>query len=424
MIFFDGVNDMITLSKENITDYLKEKIPDLDYSKPLIISAVGEGSEEEDGDGYINFVFRVSDGKRKLILKQGRTEGRVAGFKDMSLERTAIEYDYMKIGRVIVPEYLPELYFYDDENLVFAVEDVSYLKISRFQLNKSAMFPKMAQQAAEYLAKIHFYTSDYYLDTEIFRKLQIRFTNHKMRRFFDDQTFINRDCGDTGAVGFELDPEYADDIRSMVFDPRVVLERYKLRELYMRKAEVLLHADFHTSNIFVDKEQMKVIDMEYTFFGPAAYDLGYLESHLLSQCVCGAFRPFDSLQDRIAFVSYILATMQQVFTEYCKVFFDCWDNDAKTFYQGIPGMQEHVEKQLLQDMIGFCANSNIFRCAGNINYPEYDDLTDKEAKRNATILSLQMDHKSILHREKYQNIQEWIEDLLSMMKEFLANNGN
>ena len=149
MIFFDGVNDMITLSKENITDYLKEKIPDLDYSKPLIISAVGEGSEEEDGDGYINFVFRVSDGKRKLILKQGRTEGRVAGFKDMSLERTAIEYDYMKIGRVIVPEYLPELYFYDDENLVFAVEDVSYLKISRFQLNKSAMFPKMAQQAAE-----------------------------------------------------------------------------------------------------------------------------------------------------------------------------------------------------------------------------------------------------------------------------------
>ena len=43
-----------------------------------------------------------------------------------------MEYNYMKIGRVIVPEYLPELYFYDDENLVFAVEDVSYLKISRF----------------------------------------------------------------------------------------------------------------------------------------------------------------------------------------------------------------------------------------------------------------------------------------------------
>ena len=143
---------MITLSKENITDYLKEKMPYLDFSKPLVISAIGEGSLEEDGDGYINFVFRVSDGNWKIILKQARRDGRVAGFKDMSLERAAIEYDYMKIGSVIVPEYLPKLYFYDEKNLAFAVEDVSHLKISRFQLNKSVIFPKIAQQAAEYLA--------------------------------------------------------------------------------------------------------------------------------------------------------------------------------------------------------------------------------------------------------------------------------
>ena len=110
--------------------------------------------------------------------------------------------------------------------------------------------------------------------------------------------------------------------------------------------------------------------------------------------------------------------MQQIFSEYCRVFFECWNADAKPIYQGVPGMQEYVQKQLLQDMIGFCANSNIFRCAGNINYPEYDDLTDKKAKQNATVLSLQMDHHMLLSRAKYQNIQEWIEDLLNMMKTF------
>ena len=67
---------MITLTKANITDYLKEHMPDLDYSRPLIISEIGEGTPEEDGDGYVNFVFRVSDGKRKMILKQGRSVGR------------------------------------------------------------------------------------------------------------------------------------------------------------------------------------------------------------------------------------------------------------------------------------------------------------------------------------------------------------
>ena len=415
---------MITLTKENITAYLKEKMPCLDFSKPLIISAIGEGSLEDDGDGYINFVYRVSDGKMKLILKQARKDGRVANLHDMSLDRAALEYDYMKLARVIVPEYMPELYFYDAENLVFAVEDVSHLKIARFQLNKSVMFPKMAGQIAEYLAKIHFYTSDYYLDTETFRKLQVRFMNSKMRAVFDDMAFGNRDVDGSGRMGFELDPDYADYIRDLVFDPKVVLERYKLRDLFMRKAEVLLHGDFHTSNVFVDQEDLKVIDMEYAFFGPAAYDLGYQESHLLSQVTCGAFRPFPSEEERWTFVSYALATMQHLFEEYCRVFFACWDADAKPIYQNVPGLQEHVKKQLLQNMIGYCSSSNLFRCAGGHgNYPEYDDLTDADAKRNATLISILMDHRMMLCREDYKDVQEWIDDLLNMLKEFIAQVG-
>lgn len=409
---------MIILTKENITDYLRTKMPDLDYSRPLIISAIGEGSAEDDGDGYVNYVFRVSDGKRKMILKQGRSVGRVTGFTGMSLERTSIEYDYMKIGRVIVPEYIPELYFYDDENLVFAVEDVSYLKISRFQMNKSEMFPKMAAQAADYLARMHFYTSDYYLDTEVFRKLQLRFMNSKMREFFDNQTFISRDCGEEGDYGFELNPEYAQITRDLILDPRVVLERHKLRDLYMRKAEALLHADFHTSNIFVDKEQLKAIDMEFAYYGPAAYDLGYLQANLLSQCACGVFRSFETQEKRIEFISFILSTMQLLFTEYCRVFFESWNKDAKPIYQEVPGLQEYVQKQLLQDMIGFCANSHIFRCAADIRYPEYDDLQDEAAIRNAKILSLMMDHQMILRRTEYKDVQEWIADLLNMMQTY------
>ena len=413
---------MITLTKENITDYLRKQMPDLDFSKPLIISEIGEGTAEEDGDGYVNYVFRVSDGKRKMILKQGRSVSRVTGHTGIDLARTSIEYDYMKIGQVIVPEYIPELYFYDDENLVFAVEDVSYLKICRFQLNKSEIFPKMAKQAADYLARMHFYTSDYYLDTETFRRLQVRFMNSKMRKFFDDRTFISFDCGEgdpTEEFGFELNPLYAEETRKLILDPRVILERHKLRELYMRKAEALLHADFHTSNVFVSKEQLKAIDMEFTFFGPAAYDLGYLQANLLSQCASGVFRSFESQQERLEFVSFILATMQELFTEYCNVFFACWNKDAKPIYQDVPGLQEYVQKQLLQDMIGFCANSHIFRCAADIGYPEYDDLKDKEKIRNAKLLSLAMDHRMILRRAEYPNAEAWIDDMLALVKEFL-----
>ena len=113
--------------------------------------------------------------------------------------------------------------------------------------------------------------------------------------------------------------------------------------------------------------------------------------------------------------------MQTIYTEYCRVFFDCWNKDAKPIYQDVPGLQEYVKKQLLQDMIGFCANSHIFRCAAAIGYPEYDDLKDKEAIRNAKVLSLMMDHQMILHREEYPDVEAWIADLLAMIKVYMTH---
>lgn len=404
---------MFVLTKENITEYLKKHMPGLDYSKPLTISAIGEGTEEEDGDGYLNFIYRVSDGTCNLILKQGRSEGRVAGFSDLSSERSRLEYESMELRKAIAPEYIPELYFFDAENRIFATEDVSYLQISRFQLNKSIMFPELAKHAAAFLAKMHFYTSDYYLDTETFRNLKIHFNNHKMRSIFDDMVFVSHPYGTEGE-GFEIREELDPYVRDIVMDPAVVLERYKMRDLFMNKSEALIHGDFHTSNIFVGQGLMKVIDMEYAFCGPVAFDLGYLESHLMSQFICAAFRSYDTEQERQEFQAYILASMQQLFEDYCRNFFAHWKEDAKHIYQNVEGLMESVQANLLKDMIGFCATSNLFRCTSIIDYPEYDALDDPVKRRHAVVLSALMDQRMLLHREKYKNVEEFIDEMLGI----------
>lgn len=404
---------MFVLTKENITEYLKKHMPDLDYSKPLTISAIGEGSEEEDGDGYLNFIYRVSDGTCNLILKQGRSEGRVALFQDLSSERNRLEYEYMKLCQSIAPEYVPKLHFFDVENRIFATEDVSYLQIARFQLNKSETFPRLAEQAAKFMAKMHFYTSDYYLDTETFRELKIHFNNHKMRSIFDEMMFISYAHGTEGEV-FQIREELDAYIRDIVLDPAVILERYKLRDLYMNKAEALIHGDFHTSNMFVGQDEMKVIDMEYVFCGPMAFDVGYLEGHLLSQFICAAFREYDTEQDRKEFQAYILASMQQLFDDYCREFFSYWDADAKKLYQNVAGLKETVKANLLKDMIGFCASTHMYRCTGIVDYPEYDALSDSITKRHAVILSTLMDRRMLLNREKYKNVEEFIDEMLKM----------
>lgn len=113
----------------------------------------------------------------------------------------------------------------------------------------------------------HFYTSDFYLDTEVFRKLDVHFTNHKMRDIFDTLVFLSSD-GEQYTKGLPLLPEVKAFVKKSVLDPEVVLARYQLRDKFMSKSEALLHSDFHTSNVFLGQDEMKVIDMEYAFCGP------------------------------------------------------------------------------------------------------------------------------------------------------------
>lgn len=409
---------MIVLNKDNLTEYLKGHMPELDYTEPLKISAVGEGSEEEDGDGYLNFIFRVSDGNRNVIVKQGRTVGRNEDFTNLSTERTRLEYESMMIRKAIVPEYIPDLYFYDEENQVFVTEDVSYLKIMRFQLNKSEMFPGFDKLAADFLSRIHFYTSELFMDTELFRKMDNHFTNHKMRSIFDNIIFLSKDEFGYKKCGLSLDPEVADCIRDIVFDPEAILERYRLREIFMKTSEALIHCDYHTSNIFIGDGKMKVIDMEYCFCGPVAFDLGYLFGNLISQYVCAGFRPYDRPEDREIFRDYIMETIEGIYKEYCRLIALYWDRDAKEEYKGVTGLQQDFFTKLLSRTVGYCSTANLFRIASEIDFPEYSAITDREQMRQAVTLSALMDRRMILNRDNYKDIHEWLEDMKQLEKTY------
>ena len=50
---------MITLSKENVVDYVKSRLNFFNLNGDIKVSAIGEGSVEEDGDGFINFVYSL-----------------------------------------------------------------------------------------------------------------------------------------------------------------------------------------------------------------------------------------------------------------------------------------------------------------------------------------------------------------------------
>lgn len=403
---------MITITKENIIAYMKEHIPELDTSVPITISMVGEGTAEEDGDGYVNFIFRVQSEKEAYVLKQGLPFGRMTG-EPMNMERTKLEYDAMRIYYAIVPEYVPFLKFMDEENNVFVMEDVSYLKVSRFQFNKNILFPSFGKQCGEFIAKTNFYTSEYYLDRKEYGDLQVRFSNVEQRNIMENGMFLERfGTGDDTSLGAEFEQF----CRDMSHDKRYVSELYKIRRTYMSHADCLIHSDLHTSNIFVSEDKMKVIDMEFAFMGPFGYDLGYLAGNLISQYCAACFKPFDSEEERTSVKAYYLATLKSLYETYFTVFVECWDKDVKERYKGQEILRDSILEEALVDSIGYASMVNWFRAASPIEYPDFEVIEDKDAKRKAKVLSLLIDWQIMFARQECKNVDDFIEIILYVEK--------
>ena len=399
---------MLVITKDNIIEYIKEHMPEFDDSVPVRVSLVGEGSEEEDGDGYVNYIFRVQTEKEAYVLKQALDTARVAE-GPMGVYRNKLDYESMRIRYAIVPEYIPFLKFLDEENHIFVMEDVSYLKISRYQFNKNRMFPNFGRQCGEAMAKMEFYTSEYYLDREQYRELQAKFENTEMRKIMEDGLFLdifNLDYDRSLGEGF------AELSRMITEDERYLTERFKLRRNFMSHPDGLIHGDFHTSNIFASDEQMKIIDMEFSFMGPFGYDLGYLTGNLISQYCAACFKLFDSEEERREFKAYLLATIKSLFKTYFKTFTECWMQDAKERYRNADGLRRSILSDVMLDAPGYASIVNWFRCAGDVAYPDFDVMKDTGARRHAETLSLLMDWQLMFQRYQFVDVDDLIDTIL------------
>ena len=405
---------MIILNKENMVSYLRKYAPSIVLMDPVSVAMIGEGElgKDVEGDGYCNYVYRVSDSTHSYIVKQSQEHLRRRG-KPMDPRRNEREYEIMKLRSEIVPQYVPKLYGVDLENHVFIMEDVSNLKLIRYQLSENHLFPELARQGAHYLAATHFYTSEFYLSSADYRELISKFMNAEMRVIMENGIFLQIFGSDNydPACG----PEFEAFCKKVRFDDRLLLQRYRLRHLFMSKSETLIHGDFHTSNIFADDNNLKVIDMEYTFGGPFSYDLGFIIANLIIQLCSAVFRPFESGYLRQRFVSYILSMIQSFYTDYIRFFFRFWEKDAKLEYRITEGYKETIALDILRECFGFAACVNFSRAIGYMETEDFDCIEDNGLRTKAKFLSVDIDRVLFEKWDSYNHISEIISDIIELI---------
>ncbi|MBC3887582.1 S-methyl-5-thioribose kinase [Acetobacterium paludosum] len=397
------------LTPKTVIEYIKNYTDIFPAEAVLDVYEVGGG--EDDGDGFVNHIYRVWDETGKsVILKQAKPHMRVLGeAAKLTTKRNQTEAEIIKLRTAITPEYLPKMYHVDQGNNLFVYEDCGHLKIMRFELIKGKSFPEFPKQIGEFIAKSNFYTSEIYLDQITHKALECKFMNPEMRRImetilFSRESFLEHDIDHT----LEGDPNHLA-MAELFWDKREVrVELLKLRGIFMKRSECLVHGDLHTSNIMIDEKEMKVIDMEYPFMGPTSADMGYLMGNLIYEYIAWFYHPEGTPKSRKAYRKEILGYIKDMVYEYQKVYSGCWDKDAKPIYREYTEYRDDILKKQIKEVCGFAGCQIASRVGALVPLPDFDVLQNLDSRNSARRLSLLIADTLIMKHEEIETVKDII----------------
>ena len=249
----------------------------------------------EIGDGNINYVFRVRslrDG-RSVIVKQADKRLRSSG-RPLDIYRSRIEA--LQLESRLAPDYIPEVYHYDETMAALSMEDISAYRNLRKELLAGRIYGHLAENISTFLAQSLLPTTDLVLDRrEKKRRVQF-FTNPELCDITEDLVLTEPYWNYKGRN--IVTPGNEDFVRTFLYENDALhREVGRLRNGFMNNAQALLHGDLHTGSIFANEQGVKVIDPEFAFYGPMGYDIGNVIGNLFFSW---ANRCFTAPQDTAA----------------------------------------------------------------------------------------------------------------------------
>ena len=358
------------LDCDEVISYVKEKNLFLENDDLTV---------KEIGDGNINYIFKVEnkiDGK-SIVLKQADKLLRSSG-RPLDLARSKIEANILRIENNLAPHFVPEIYFYDEIMCVLAMEDISEYKNLRTELIAGKIFPNFADNISEFLSRTLLLTTDLFMDKFEKKKNVKEFINPELCDISECLVFTepydnnkNRNIITTGNEEFVENMLYKnEDLHFAIL---------KLREKFMNYSQSLIHGDLHSGSIFINEKGIKIIDPEFSFYGPMAYDIGNVIGNLYFPLYRAKFFMEDSKkkEEFINWLEKCILDIPILFSEKCKLLWEKYSNDKLLKNKKF---RDYYIENIVKDSLAYAGTEIIRRTVGDAKVLELTSLETSEKK--------------------------------------------
>ena len=358
------------LDCDEVIFYVKEK---------NLFSENADLTVKEIGDGNINYIFKVEnkiDGK-SIVLKQADKLLRSSG-RPLDLTRSKIEANILRIENNLAPHFVPEIYFYDEIMCVLAMEDISEYKNLRTDLIAGKIFPNFADNISEFLSRTLLLTTDLFMNKFEKKKNVKEFINPELCDISECLVFTepydnnrNRNIITAGNEEFVENTLYKnEDLHFAIL---------KLREKFMNYSQSLIHGDLHSGSIFINEKGIKIIDPEFSFYGPMAYDIGNVIGNLYFPLYRAKFFMEDSKkkEEFINWLEKCILDIPILFSEKCKLLWEKYSNDKLLKNKKF---RDYYIENIVKDSLAYAGTEIIRRTVGDAKVLELTSLETSEKK--------------------------------------------
>ena len=401
-----------TMNEADAIEYARTR---LDFFEPD-----AELSCSEIGDGNLNYVFRIADGKtgRSIIIKQAGPVARISDEFRVSPDRNRIESEILTLQYELAPGLVPKVFRYDPVMNCCAMEDLSDHTIMRKALLEHRQFPLFADHITTFMVNTLLLTSDVVMNHKAKKERMKRFVNPDLCEITEDLVYTEPfyDCPRNDV--FEPTRPFA---RKLLWEDETLrLETAKLKFDFMTRAQSLVHGDLHTGSIFVRPDSTKVIDPEFAFYGPAGYDVGNVLANLIFAYV-NARQTMKEGSAKDLHIGWVRKTIEEVADLFQSKFLAAFREHATEPTARIPGFDRFYLGGIMSDASAVTGLELCRRTLGLAHVKDLTSIADPEKRAEAERICLIAGKTFIMERDRIQTGRDYIRTLDDSVAAAAAN---
>lgn len=380
-------------------------------------SDVSRWNVKEVGDGNLNLVFIVTGEAGAAIVKQALPYVRLVGESwPLPLKRSFFEYNALvrqeeRAGAGTVPE----IYHFDEAQALIVMEYLTPHIILRRALIEGRMPPKIANDLGLFVARTLFRGSDLSMTARA-RKQDLALFADNVELCDITENLVFTDPYYEAELNRHTTPQLDALVAELRADRDLKVEAQKLKHIFASSAETLVHGDLHSGSIMVTDDDTRVIDPEFAFYGPIAFDVGMLLANFWMAYFSQAGHEKDG--DREAMRQYLLGVIAETWAVFRAEFSRLWRTerngmlyDRRLFEERNDplGAEQALDRMLHDiwvDMLGFAGVEIHRRILGLAHNADFETIADEDLRARCEAKALKFGRHICVNRERIHGLDE------------------